>query len=75
MLPVVHRPGGDHIGMSGKGQNRPPIAAAGPEVVHFTEGQPLHFKADGCQTFDHEVLAVAIIRGDGRLGNQLRSQF
>ncbi len=70
-LPAFPWTRGHHVGVAGEGQQGRLFATPCPEVIDFTEAQPLDLKADGLQAPDHGLLAAGILRGDGGAGDQV----
>ncbi len=74
VLPLLRGAGGYHVGVAGKAQYGPLLAAHRPEVVHILEAQALDPKADGLQAPDHQVLAAGVFRRDRLAADQIQRQ-
>ena len=73
VLPLLHRAGGDHVGVAGEAQYRAILGTVGsPEVVDVFKTHRLQLEAHGAQAVHHLRLAVGI---DGVTeGRRIRSQ-
>ncbi|MNZ77816.1 hypothetical protein D3C78_963710 [compost metagenome] len=76
MLPLLHRAGGDHIGVAGEAQHRTVLVTmGGPEVVDVLDAHRFELKAHGAQALHHLRLAVGVDRGDRGATDQVAGQL
>ncbi|RML77553.1 hypothetical protein APX70_06094, partial [Pseudomonas syringae pv. maculicola] len=65
ILPVLHRSGRHHIGVTGETQYRPFAGAvSGPEIIDVFDAHRLKLEAGIAQALHHHRLAIGIDRRD-----------
>ena len=70
-IPFFNRTCRHNVGMSGKAEHRSLSTAAQPNVFGVAEMKLFYGKTDFLQAFGQQLLAVLVIRRNGRAGNQL----
>ena len=74
-IPFFNRACRHNVGMPGKAEHRSLRTAAQPNIFGVSKMKLFYGKTDFLQAFGQQLLAVLIIRRNGRAGNQLFGKF
>ena len=74
-IPFFNRACRHDVGMSGKAEHRSLCTAAQPNIFGVAKMKLFYGKTDFLQAFGQQLLAILVIRRNGRAGNQCFGEF